>query len=194
MEWEKHEPKHPKKTIKRCIHCGLEVVMDEAEKHFPKSKLTKDGFEGGCKKCKAQKAKERRHAKNAKSKKNPKKAAAASPEKTVEKVVKRAEKVDTIKKNNHDVDWDQARRELDELDSAASMITETRARAEMGGEVDVTVPVLDEMIRQLFKCSGYPDLYEALGKVAFAEMRPVSLQALYMLRGQLQGQAAGKGE
>lgn len=164
---------------KRCIHCGMEVAMDEAEKHFPKSKLTKDGFEGGCKKCKAQKAKERRHAKRVglrmgwekhEPKKNPKKAAAASPKKTVEKVV--TEKTDTIKKNNYAPDL------------GAKSITDVLL------ENEIYPMDLDETIKQVFKSSGHPHLYESLEKVAFKEMRPPHLQALYMLRGQLERLAA----
>jgi hypothetical protein len=169
---------------KQCRHCGLMVSMIEAGDHFYRSNNAKDGFEGTCKKCKTKMATERRRAKKAeeqgkpdrKEKKTPAPAVGdtqAAPDPVgdiLRRVGGKKENSDTIKKNDHGIDWDEVNRELNTLEREA----EKQFRR-------LAVPALDDLVKELCDRAGYPDLYADLEGIAREQMRPPHLQLLYML-------------
>jgi hypothetical protein len=75
------------------------------------------------------------------------------------------EKSDTIKKNDHGIDWEEVNRERE---------AEKQFRR-------LAVPALDDLVKELCDRAGYPDLYADLEGIAKEQMRPPHLQLLYML-------------
>jgi len=200
---------------KTCKHCDLKVDPTEAEKYFYRSKTTKDGFEGTCKKCKVERATARRRAKRtdeklanqaaAKSKKV-RKAAAPGPVKKDPINTNDPDldgeltlvKKDTIKTTDPDLAGELTLSKKDtintkdhNLDQALEqemwrILEKVRRRVnESNGKKSDPPPDPDDLVRVLLERCGRGDLYPALEKLAKQKMRPVYMQAVYIISGDL---------